>query len=278
MSNPQIRHPLQAFDLHLSFDDDQPGFIAKRVMDARGKLHLDETVWAAGFLAYTYLAGISEAILTPEGYRDWIGVANEMLDKEFFPDLLKMVDQGRVSFNLDSRAELEDRWNEFDWVERLMLLLQITDQQAPHWLVGDSPIDGYGQLIALALLWRVDSAVISEFLDGNGLIENVVDILALRDRLQLPKSMESTLNFAKQQARREQATRAVAARHAPGKRARTFVQHEWSTHQNAYNANKSAFARDYVRRVKHEFGVDITEKQLREVWLKDPPPTGKPDG
>lgn len=70
----------------------------------------------------------------------------------------------------------------------------------------------------------------------------------------------------------------AAKRHAPGVLARKFVKAEWAIHRVAYQGNKSAFARDYVRRVKNEFDLKITEKQLREVWLKDAPPAGKPDG
>ena len=56
--------------------------------------------------------------------------------------------------------------------------------------------------------------------------------------------------------------------------AKLFVISEWQSHRNSYGDNKSAFARHYVRRVKNEFAVDVTEKQLREVWLKPTPPAG----
>ena len=67
-------------------------------------------------------------------------------------------------------------------------------------------------------------------------------------------------------------------RHAPTKRARAFVLTEWKQHRSAYSGNKSAFARDYVRRIKHELGVSVTEKTIREVWLADTPNAGKPAG
>lgn len=58
-------------------------------------------------------------------------------------------------------------------------------------------------------------------------------------------------------------------KHAPHRRAREFVRTEWGLHHLNYDDNKSAFARDYVRRVWNEMRVSVTEKQLREVWLRD---------
>lgn len=50
-------------------------------------------------------------------------------------------------------------------------------------------------------------------------------------------------------------------------KAKKFVQDEWDKHREAYNNNKSAFARDYSSRVKREMGISITEKTIREDWL-----------
>lgn len=58
-------------------------------------------------------------------------------------------------------------------------------------------------------------------------------------------------------------------KHAPHRKAREFVRAEWGLHRSNYDDNKSAFARDYVRRVWNEMSVSVTEKQLREVWLRD---------
>ena len=63
-------------------------------------------------------------------------------------------------------------------------------------------------------------------------------------------------------------------KHAPHRKAREFVRAEWGLHRSNYDNNKSAFARDYVRRVWNEMNVSVTEKQLREVWLRDAPSAG----
>ncbi len=72
--------------------------------------------------------------------------------------------------------------------------------------------------------------------------------------------------------RSQKARSAANARHGKFGQARRFVMEEWLQHKLAYNGNKSAFARDYVRRLKHEFDVGVTEKTIREVWLIRTPP------
>ena len=66
--------------------------------------------------------------------------------------------------------------------------------------------------------------------------------------------------------------------HAPARLAKAFVYREWTMYRGAYDDNKSAFSRDYVKRVMNELDVKVTEKQMREVWLKDPLPADKQAG
>lgn len=76
----------------------------------------------------------------------------------------------------------------------------------------------------------------------------------------------------------------AAIRHEPTRVAREFIQAEWEKNQAEYQGNKSAFARDYVSIIAHKFSkpggdpVKITEKQMRDVWLADYPPTRKRGG
>ena len=72
--------------------------------------------------------------------------------------------------------------------------------------------------------------------------------------------------------------RGGATKAAGSNKAKAFVQSEWATHQQAYQNNKSAFARDYSRRVKNELGTDVTEKTIREVWLIHTPSAAKQAG
>jgi hypothetical protein len=73
-----------------------------------------------------------------------------------------------------------------------------------------------------------------------------------------------------------QAKRASSERHKKNRIAKKFVADEWQEHRNAYKNNKSDFSRHYVRILIKDHDVTITEKQLREEWLKDSPSASKP--
>lgn len=78
--------------------------------------------------------------------------------------------------------------------------------------------------------------------------------------------------------KRVRAKRNAATGHIKNNQARDFVVREWTKNRQNYKNNKSDFARHYVRLVLNEFSVTVTEKQLREVWLKDTPAASKPAG
>jgi hypothetical protein len=79
----------------------------------------------------------------------------------------------------------------------------------------------------------------------------------------------------------EKAAKAANKRHAPHTIARAWVTKEWALHSDSYSGNMSAFSRTYVARVKNEFKdlkgdpLIVTEKTIREVWLKKTPAAGK---
>lgn len=50
--------------------------------------------------------------------------------------------------------------------------------------------------------------------------------------------------------------------------AKAFVLNEWTLNQASYKRNKTKFAVDYVRRIKHEFGKDISHATISDSWLK----------
>lgn len=159
-----------------------------------------------------------------------------------------------------------------------MFFLQTIEKTDPAWSTKPELKSWVGALVALALLWRLDDAVIAEFIDGRGLSECVMDIAELRDRLQLPEHVLRAIDFASKDSSSKNATKAAKARHQKTEIAKKFIAEEWSLHRKAYQDNKSAFSRDYVRRVRNEHSVTITEKQMREVWLKDTPPASNQAG
>ncbi|MBA2546830.1 MAG: hypothetical protein H0V16_00040 [Burkholderiaceae bacterium] len=49
---------------------------------------------------------------------------------------------------------------------------------------------------------------------------------------------------------------------------RAWVQGEWKQHRDAYDGNKSAFARDYVRRLHNERKKKVGLRRITDHWLK----------
>lgn len=70
--------------------------------------------------------------------------------------------------------------------------------------------------------------------------------------------------------------RATVASHERTNAAREWIWSEWIAYRNDYDDNKTAFSRDYVKRLKNEHGVTITDRQMREVWLKTAPVASRP--
>jgi hypothetical protein len=72
-------------------------------------------------------------------------------------------------------------------------------------------------------------------------------------------------------------SKGVNNRHATSREAKRWVQEEWEKHRGSYKENKSDFARTYVslvcKKCKKNNGdpFTVTEKQMREVWLRNTP-------
>jgi hypothetical protein len=64
-------------------------------------------------------------------------------------------------------------------------------------------------------------------------------------------------------------------RYEPYRQAEAFARHDWVSLAGSYGNNKSAFARDYSRLIAQKFStargdpLKVTEKTIREVWLRD---------
>ena len=81
---------------------------------------------------------------------------------------------------------------------------------------------------------------------------------------------DKALENAFQRCVSELAAARAKKRHAKNAAAKAFIKEEWERYREDYKNNKSDFARVYVRIVKMEFGIDFTEKTIRDVWLKTP--------
>ena len=103
----------------------------------------------------------------------------------------------------------------------------------------------------------------------------------LAEKLHGQESLRSTLS-AEQRAQlqlqvvrvtRERAKHAAEKRHSSMRQAKLFVQSEWDKNAEAYNKNKSDFARNYVVLIRDQFHdnkgdpLRVTEKTIRDTWL-----------
>lgn len=66
----------------------------------------------------------------------------------------------------------------------------------------------------------------------------------------------------------DRARKNAAKSNAATTEAMSFVLSEWAAHKDAYEGNKSEFARVYSARIKREKGIDITDRTIRERWLR----------
>lgn len=270
-----MRQRLLMYDLDMSFGIGRPGRAKKRLVNADGGEHLDADAWKAGDIAYQALTTNSE--LNEREFVAAVEMADGLLCNDLYPAFLARIDRGEIHLDGGSREQFVEWWKDYDWVQRLMILLPLLETNA-SWRNGGEQVDLRDELVALAVLWRLDDAGLAESFGGSGLASCVRDIEVLKNRLQVPRHLSDSIDDAFKHAGSHLARKGGRAKHEKSNAARGFVQAEWQLHSHAYVGNKSAFARDYVRRVKNEFAVTVTEKQMREVWLKDPPSACRPDG
>jgi hypothetical protein len=64
------------------------------------------------------------------------------------------------------------------------------------------------------------------------------------------------------------ASRRVAARHVDRRDARECARETWQREADAYKRNKSDFARTFARRLLNERGIEVTDRTIREDWLR----------
>lgn len=98
-----------------------------------------------------------------------------------------------------------------------------------------------------------DSIAWSHVVDAQRIISTVRGVSIPRND---PRPLESAL--AKIRA---------SERHAPGNSAKEWVRSEYGQHRPDYRS-KADFARIYVKRLLNERSVTVTEKTLKEDWLR----------
>lgn len=201
--------------------------------------------------------------------------ANAFLDEDFFPALMQMVSSGKVMADA-LPEEIREYWDAYQLPSKALLFLQFFNA-TPQALFDEHSGPLIRQIAAISTLYRIDDCALAVLDEGAGLDEAALDIERLRNFVSPSPSLQYALEAGKKTAFKERAIELASRRHQPTNRARAWVTSEWASHRAEYMGNKSAFARDYVGRLRHELGVSVTEKQLREVWLKDTPSASKPD-
>ncbi len=258
---------------YASFAEGSTGQAANRVIDQDGAKTLDRTAWDAGHLAYKCLCMQGEGRNGVEAYRLYASRALTFLRTRFFPDFLELIQTGKLKPLNGSSEEFEATWEKYDWVEQLNIFLQVTDhanaQSDDEILEMEGVFKAY---IAAALLRRIDDAVLSALMDNAGLIENVVEIVELRDRLKLPPKHQFALDAAVGAARKQIGKAGAAAKLAkdPKQVAKIAVRECWELWQKNPRRYKgpTEFSSDMLKKFEELKSIDVVMRWNRE-WNKD---------
>lgn len=275
---------IQAYDLAESFGEGAKGRQEFSVIDNEGKMILTRSAWTAGVLAYGALRvstvaadgspGLAEPAELTDAIPSLVADADSRLSADFLPKFVADLDAGLVAIQPTpmNGAQFLKAWSDFDTIERIGLFLQVADSARAALAETPDFVPHIKAMAALGILVRIDDAAIAAWLDDvQGAMLCSADIERFRAHLEEPDRTLATIDVAVRMALANRASAGGKAKYETHNRAREFVAQEWATHRSAYGGNKSEFARHYVRRVFNEFGVSITEKTVREVWLADTP-------
>lgn len=200
--------------------------------------------------------------------------AEAFLDGEVYPDLEKAINEGLLSTNVPLE-EFRRYWAEYSMASKVETFLQLV-RSNPSALYQPDVAALPRKLAALAVLEKIDDFILESLDGGPGLGEVAVEIERLRSTVTLPQLPGVDMAAVKRATLSERATVAASARHQKTNQARDWVRMEWGQHAQAYGGNKSEFSRHYARRLANERGVTVTEKTIRESWLRDTPSASKP--
>ena len=94
-------------------------------------------------------------------------------------------------------------------------------------------------------------------------------LLALDEALDLEERMEELSGEIEQAKEKQRQIRREGgiAKHEEKARAKAFVLKEWALHKDAYEGNRTAFATDYISRIRHEMNIKVSIKTVSVNWL-----------
>jgi hypothetical protein len=205
---------IEAYDLIASFGYGQLGRSKKRVLSSGGKEYLEIGEWEAGDVAYQYLSRRYQVEVNHNTFRQLASDSLTMAD-EFYIELKARIAEGHMVMMINGvdsgLAGLSQAWDSFDWCERVLLLIEATEQFAAN---NDVPVPEevglqFNEIFALVLLQRLDDAVIEHFCDGRGLTDLVLEISSLKDRLKPPLHVLRAIDLATKVAEKEVMAKAI---------------------------------------------------------------------
>ena len=277
---------IQFYSIGKSFGDGSKGRELRQIAcTTRGYHSLGESIWKVGDQSYDVLrlaleqenSDLKRFDTNIDNLIDYfIEQADEFFCSEFFPTLLEMIDQEIIELANGDKAKLIDVWPKYQIHDRFLLLSQFIDGNPLAFNESSEFLPLTCRLAAISVLALIDEIVLCNLCgDQEGLLERSMELEKIRTYIKAPTGLFLAMDLAVKKAVSEKAKEGGFAKNALHRKAKIFVQSEWIKHKQSYQNNKSAFARDYTRRVKNELGTDVTEKTIREVWLIEPPSAGK---
>lgn len=277
---------MQAYDLEKSFEKGQPGFEQKALYDAAGNKVGSSALWEAGADAFNLLQ--SRFARTTD---DPVSVAVFDIRYEVMRDVVAQYLDGEVVAALrehrgSKRHQVAAQsWSTLELPSKALFLLELLDAGlAPH-AQRAGFYDFLRIVAAVALLMRLDCAIFAQeraqTIDALaarakrhstagervqlGDDQPIMDVATFRRVLMSEHSVATLLRDLRKQFG-ERARAGAHARAAGYRRARAFVEAEWTEHRAAYSGNKSEFARHYARRIAKEMEVKVKDRTICE-WL-----------
>lgn len=178
---------LQAYDITATFGDGSIGRTKRRLTSEAGATHLDEYAWQAGEIAYQCLKQLYSTGITHKEYCDIAKDFYSMVCEDVYPEILKLAESGRLIVKPNGIDGLKEAWDEYGWCSRIMLAFNFIDGLNAAFT---NPLNA---AVPLALLKRLDDAVIAECMNEDGLAEAMIEVTRLQDRLQPPRHVEAAI-------------------------------------------------------------------------------------
>jgi hypothetical protein len=228
---------LLAYDISASFGDASVGRTRKRLTNEAGESHLDEHAWEAGEVAFQCLQQLYDSEFTRKDYCEVAQDFYLMVCEDVYPEILKLAESGRVDIQPNGVEGLKEAWDQYGWCDRIIFAFDFIDGL-------NAPINNpLNTVLPLAILARLDSAVISESLNEHGLADAMVEVTKLQYRLQPPKHVQAAFKHLQDKVDTfEQARRKGADALHAGSRAMKAEVFAWLDSQPAFESIESAAA------------------------------------